>query len=323
MNIMEKFAGIEIKADNRISEEDKAFCLRQQEAFDKAGPALQKIAEAMEAAYAEQVAILEEKEEYANKRYLDYGDCRIKAEDVWDAMERRNRAFIVSLVRYFSKTYSVELDIEKIAAHLIPEGPKEPYAPWGGFRTTDNEVVAAYKAELNTYLHERKKHEETVRSLPLRYEQIVDEIFVQLGGYSFQEKAMDEFLAKTWDCSHNRYQNDAEKFEIKNDTLKLTGYWCTCHNESWRSVAEWDVHAQLKTMLEALAWYECGRMEQGAQWFPTLFSYYTRCNVVETPHMEKVKSVKLYKNGRVDIKFRSSNDVQEFVNTCLRRKVAA
>lgn len=34
------------------------------------------------------------------------------------------------------------------------------------------------------------------------------------------------------------------------------------------------------------------------------------------------KSVKLFKNGRVDIKFRSVAYVQEFVEACLRRKVA-
>ena len=43
MSLMEKFSAVEIKADNRISEDDKAFCLRQQEAFDKAGLALQRL----------------------------------------------------------------------------------------------------------------------------------------------------------------------------------------------------------------------------------------------------------------------------------------
>ena len=33
MSLMEKFSAVEIKADNRISEDDKAFCLRQQEGW--------------------------------------------------------------------------------------------------------------------------------------------------------------------------------------------------------------------------------------------------------------------------------------------------
>ena len=54
MNILDKFSSVEIKADNRISDADRDFCVRHQEAFDKAGPALEKIAEAMIAAKTEQ-----------------------------------------------------------------------------------------------------------------------------------------------------------------------------------------------------------------------------------------------------------------------------
>ena len=50
MSLMDKFSTVEIKADNRISEEDKEFCVRNQNAFDKSGPALQKIADLMIAA---------------------------------------------------------------------------------------------------------------------------------------------------------------------------------------------------------------------------------------------------------------------------------
>lgn len=46
MNLLDKFSAVEIKADNRISEEDKEYCNRQQLAFDKSGPALRKIATA-------------------------------------------------------------------------------------------------------------------------------------------------------------------------------------------------------------------------------------------------------------------------------------
>ena len=69
MSLMEKFSAVEIKADNRISEDDKVFCLRQQAAFDKSGPALQKIADMMTAANEEQSSILDANEDYLS-RYL-------------------------------------------------------------------------------------------------------------------------------------------------------------------------------------------------------------------------------------------------------------
>ena len=36
MNLLDKFAAVEIKADNRISEADRTFCVRRQEAYNKA-----------------------------------------------------------------------------------------------------------------------------------------------------------------------------------------------------------------------------------------------------------------------------------------------
>lgn len=321
MSLMEKFSAVEIKADNRISEDDKAFCLRQQAAFDKSGPALQKIADMMTAANEEQSSILDANEDYLS-RYLVGDGFRCEASYVLDAMKGRNRTFISAVVNYFSHKYNVELDEREIEERLIPTGPKEPNLPWGGYRNMSEDEIASYREELDTYKVEKKKFEQSLRVLPLRYERVVDEIFVQLGGFSFQEKAMNEFLSRTWNCCHSTYRDNAEEFEIKNDTLKLTGYWCRCKDDSWRSHDEWESTDSLKTLLNALAWYECGRMDEGNLWFPELFRYDTEQNFFETYNMQKVKSVKLFKNGRVDIKFRSVAYVQEFVETCLRRKVA-
>lgn len=321
MSLMEKFSAVEIKADNRISEDDKAFCLRQQAAFDKSGPALQKIADMMTVANEEQSSILDANEDYLS-RYLVGDGFRCEASYVLDAMKGRNRTFISAVVNYFSHKYNVELDEREIEERLIPTGPKEPNLPWGGYRNMSEDEIASYREELDTYKVEKKKFEQSLRVLPLRYERVVDEIFVQLGGFSFQEKAMNEFLSRTWNCCHSTYRDNAEEFEIKNDTLKLTGYWCRCKDDSWRSHDEWESTDSLKTLLNALAWYECGRMDEGNLWFPELFKYDTEQNFFETYNMQKVKSVKLFKNGRVDIKFRSVAYVQEFVETCLRRKVA-
>lgn len=321
MSLMEKFSAVEIKADNRISEDDKVFCLRQQAAFDKSEPALQKIADMMTAANEEQSSILDANEDYLS-RYLVGDGFRCEASYVLDAMKGRNRTFISAVVNYFSRKYNVELDEREIEEHLIPTGPKEPNLPWGGYRNMSEDEIASYREELDTYKVEKEKFEQSLRVLPLRYERVVDEIFVQLGGFSFQEKAMNEFLSRTWNCCHSTYRDNAEEFEIKNDTLKLTGYWCRCKDDSWRSHDEWESTDSLKTLLNALAWYECGRMDEGNLWFPELFRYDTERNFFETYNMEKVKSVKLFKNGRVDIKFRSVAYVQEFVETCLRRKVA-
>lgn len=162
-----------------------------------------------------------------------------------------------------------------------------------------------------------------MRTLPLRYEQIVDEIFVQLGGFSFEERAMNEFLERTWNACHYRYdyswnniKEGDEHFEIKNAILRIpNGVHVSYHSE-------YTPTEDFLTILDAIAFYQCGRMNEGHLWFPDFRSTYSgpKENVVYTRNMSKVESIKCFKNGRVDIKFRSAAYVQEFAEQCLRRR---
>ena len=321
MSLLNKFASVEIKADNRISEEDKAFCLRHQEAFDKSGPALLVIAEQMDAALKEQESIFGNDEDSSAGRYVSCDEFRCNADFVYGAMKQRNKTFISVSVNYFSHKYKVELNREEIVEHLIPTPPKEPSLPWGGYREMTDEQIDQFKERMDVYHQEEMKYSEAMRTLPLRYEQIVDEIFVQLGGFSFQEQAMNEFLERTWNCCHQSWGEHKETFEIKNDTLRLTNGWCYC-DDRWSWGPEWKPSDNLKTLLDALAWYQCGRMGEAALWFPELCRYNTKENEFNTYNMSKVKAIKLFKNGRVDIKFRSAAYVQEFVEQCMRRRAA-
>lgn len=319
MSLMDKFSAVEIKADNRISEEDKAFCLRHQEAFDKSGPALQEIARLMTFAVAEQKAILHMDEDSFYNPYMSGDGFSCDTDSLYQVMKKRNNNFISTIVHYFSRKYNVKLDEREIMEHLIPVAPKEPELPWGGYRDMSDDETDAYKDKLAVYKGVKQQYEQTLRTLPLRYEQVVDEIFVQLGGFSFQEQAMNEFLERSWNCCHKTWGDHGERFEIKNDTLRLTGGWCYC-DDQWSWGPEWKPSDNLKTLLDALAWYECGRMREGHLWFKDLCGYITKQNEFDFHNMEKVKFIKLFKNGRVDIKFRSAAYAQEFTEQCLRRR---
>lgn len=320
MSLLNKFSSVEIKADNRISEEDKAFCQRHQEAFDKSGLALAVIAEKMSAALAEQESILGTGTDGGTDQYVSGNGFSCNDGFVYGVMKQRNKSFITALVRYFAHKYNVKLDKDEILEHLIPAPPQEPQLPWGGYRDMSDEQIDQFKERMEVYRQEETKYSEAMRAFPLRYEQIVDEIFVQLGGFSFQEQAMNEFLERTWKCCHQNWDGK-ERFEIKNDTLRLTSGWCWC-DDQWSWGPDWKPSDDLRTLLDALAWYQCGRMGEAALWFPELCRYTTKENQFDTCNMSKVKFIKLFKNGRVDIKFRSATYVQEFVEQCMRRKSA-
>ncbi len=318
MSLMDKFSAVEIKAENRISEEDKAFCLRQQEAFDKSGVSLQKLADLMATVVAEQKAIFANKDDEIGGYLASRNNTTCNVEGVYEVMKSRNETLIDNIVHYFASKYTVDLDGRVIREHLIPAKPKEPDFP-GYYRSMSDEEIEEYKAKMKVHKAEQDSWEQTLRTLPLRYEQIVDEIFVQLGGFSFQEQAMNEFLERSWNCCHKTWGDQSERFEIKNDILRLTGGWCYC-DDGWSWGPEWKPSDDLKTLLDALAWYECGRMGEGYLWFKDICGYSTKQNEFDIRNMEKVKFIKLFKNGRVDIKFRSAAYVQEFAEQCLRRR---
>lgn len=326
MSIMDKFSAVEIKADNRISAEDKAFCQRQQEAFDKSGVALQKLADLMDTIVAEQKAIFADKEDEIGGYLASYNH---HVEGVYKVIKSRNETFINNIVHYFAGKYMVDLDGHVIREHLIPAKPKEPDSS-GHYRRLSDEELNDYEAKMKAYKAEQDAWEQTLRTLPLRYGQIVDEIFVQLGGFSFEERAMNEFLQRTWDACHYSYENTRcnikkgdERFEIKNAILRLP-YGCSCDENKWMKhpVPEFKPTEDLVTLLDALAWFQCGRMNEGFLWIPDLGNRWSRTkeNVIYTRNMSKVESIKLFKNGRVDIKFRSAAFAQEFAEQCLRRR---
>jgi hypothetical protein len=279
----------------------------------------------MIAAKKEQNDALGTDEEHRLYKSYVVGDGFTCDEDrVYETMKGRNRTFVSTIVRYFSRKYKVDLDEEEIKEHLFPAAPEEPDLPWGGYRSMSDDEIDAYKEKTAVYKEAKEKYDQSLCALPLRYEQIVDEIFVQLGGFSFQERAMNEFMERIWNCCHNQYSGGKEKFEIKNDTLRLNGYgyWISVDENKWMShpVPEYRLYDDMRTLLHALAYYECGRMDEGSRWFPELFKYDTKENQFDLAHMKKLKSIKFFKNGRVDIKFRNATYAQEFVEQYLRRK---
>ncbi len=329
MGLLDKFATVQIESDRRISEEDRAFCLRHQEAFDKSGPALQRIADAMIAADAEQDAIFS-----GFKGGSDYLSSMRgfsnNVQDVYTTMKSRNSEFISTIVSYFAQRYKVELDAREIEEHLIPESPAEPELPGRGYRDTTAEEREEYKMKMAEYKKDHEEWDVSLRTLPLRYEQIVDEIFTQLGGFSFEEQAMNEFLERTWNATHylsnyswNNIKAGQEKFEIKGTVLRI-GNGCQCNDYSYmrHPVPEYTPNSDLITLLDAVAWYECGRIGEGPFWFPTLGTRYTytKERVTYTQNMTKVESITCYKNGRVDIRFRDAAYLQEFAEQCLRNR---
>ena len=163
-----------------------------------------------------------------------------------------------------------------------------------------------------------------VRHLPLRYEQIVDEIFLQMGGFSFEEKARSELLERVYNATH--YLHDSawaharageERFEVKNAILRFP------EGMTYQSYDRLRCSDDFRAILDAVAAFESDGTAPGTSYFDPFYMYDTSTTLLETPTLDKVDSVKIYKNGRADIRFRSPAMAQEFVTQYLRTRPAA
>ena len=92
MNLLDKFETVTVKADVRITPEDKAFCEAHQAAYDAAVQAFQELA------------------------------------FFWEDMENTQKellggAVVYNIVHYFNSTYHVSVSADHVANNLLPQKP--------------------------------------------------------------------------------------------------------------------------------------------------------------------------------------------------------
>ena len=291
MGILEKFDDIEIKTDQRISESDLIFCETQQQAYDEARSALAELKERWTVAIKIQREILgaSSSDDKAPMTYIG-GYERITIADIEEEMEDIHRVFLHKLVDYFNSTYKVSVSRVQIEDALLPQRPVRKYGDW------DEAEDAAYHKSLQT--------------LSLQYEDLVDQIHIQLDGRPFTERALDELKQKCHEAAWYIY-DQSPKYEVKSDTIRFLNYACTYKDYSYHPC--WELSDGTKSILRGVAHFETGSHRFFPRGFPELLSWNgLECSTVEFPTCEKIKQLRMFKNGRVDLKFTSAQMAGQF-----------
>ena len=111
-----------------------------------------------------------EQESYGRNAYLPSNDdLKISTDKIEDHIKSLHTRLIRRLVQHFNQKYHVSVDASEIDPHLLPEKPS------GAWR---------YSKEKN------QEYERKMLSLRLNYQDILNEIFVQLNGRDFREQAL-------------------------------------------------------------------------------------------------------------------------------------
>lgn len=290
MSLLDKFAAVEIKAESRISPVDKEYCAAYQEAYEHLRKSYKEILAFIEPKIKERVAILQRVE----PGYTQSDFSPVSPSDIRNRLMESHKDFINQIVSYFSRKYNVTLDSHKIKELLLPDEPERGY-------------YHRNEEEWNAYA-------ENMYALTLTYEAILDQIFFQLGGCTFQDKAINELKEAAHCGAWNRYHG-IKCFEQKKAVVSFTSY--ACHYDTWYTTR---LHINLsdgmKAVVRAAAYFETGSMDYLPFGFRQLCDYSFDQAEFDLD-MEKIKSVKCFKNGRVDIRFTSEAYAREFIEEYL------
>lgn len=296
-NLLDKLAAVEIKADNRISEADRRFCEIHQQAYHEAKDALQKIHDQWESISERQTELLSpiEEDRYCLNKYIRISS--IDASDFIKKIEALPETFINKLVSYFNSTYKVSIKEFLITGNLLPTKPDS------GIWDPEHKAETAY--------HEK------LRSMKLTYKDVLDQIFIQLGGQSFTDRALDEIKERCHSAAWDSYHGTPE-YELKKDTIRFTGYFC--NYENWYSHEKWSLCDGMKNILRGLAFFETSIISSYPQNIACLLGYDDKeYSIFSFNDCSKLEQLKMFKNHRVDVKFASKELAEQFVSEYLGR----
>lgn len=291
MSLLDKFSAVEVKTDNRISEEDRAFCQTQQKAYEEAKDALIKIRGLWKDLVKNQEELLGAvmTDSYSRETYIRLNG--FSTTDIRNKIEYLPELFINAIVSYFNRKYHVSVSEMEVKKKLIPESPQ---FDWEKSRT--------------------KEYHKQMRELTLKYEDVLEQIFVQLGGRTFGERALDELKEKCHKFSWNNYKGLPE-YEVQNETIHFKGYACSF--DAWLSRNVWKFNDGMRDVLRGLAHFETQQLDYLPKDIDFLVGYDDKCSSSYEFDYEKFKRIRMFKNHRVDVKFASKEIAHQFAEQYL------
>ncbi|ALS22265.1 hypothetical protein [Paenibacillus naphthalenovorans] len=144
--------------------------------------------------------------------------------------------------------------------------------------------------------------------LNVTYQNIIDEIMIQLDGYNFTEKAVQEIKGNAKKTVIN-----SDKITIKNNKLIIDG-WFSHFDSIWR---EHRLSGKSIDIFNALQHFDNGSIKGNEELNSKYIGYNNERNQAnyeryEPMTLDKVKSIKFLKNGKLEIEFKSNQLSTQF-----------
>lgn len=292
MDLLEKFAAVEIRADNRISTVDRQYCDTQQAAYQAALAGFKELAFFVADMKRAQEELLGPQK--GNPQFHDYltsPDGPDLSQDAIDAhIEHLHTDYIRTLIRYFNTAYHIAVNGDEICKAILPEEPVN------------------CTREAAAYYHER------IQSLTVLYQSVVEQIILRLDGRSFAEQAFHELHERCHEAAWNIPQQ-APKYEVAKGMIRFLNHFC---NYECGICERWKLTEAMQEILRGAAYFETGDFCAVLHGTSELLDGKSMTvDFIDWPNGEKVRNLKAFKNGRVDLKFSNEECAMEFARKYL------
>lgn len=295
MDLLEKFSVVKIRPMDCMTGADRQFCQRQQDAYQDAAQGFYQIAALWTDMCACQKKVLSKPEDLDDEWKQKYlvSECwpKITVGAIMEHLSLLHREFIFTVVSYLNDTYHLTIEAGDVTNGLHME--KFCYA----------------------------KYEDTVdwstlTPVILCYEDIIALILSRFNGRTFEEQAPYELVDRCHRAAWREKDHQAN-FEQKKSLVKI--FSGACNYGYYSGHEQWHIYADAKNILKALAYFETGAFDQYPDGIDDLLfeDGYLWYDLWEFEDCEKLEKIRLFKNGRMDIRFTNEGYAREFVSDYL------
>lgn len=283
MSLVDKFKNLKVNSKNTLNNEDMAYC-------DRVTRQANEVREQLNEIYKKHIKLYEE--ENLGYTFYEYG-----------AVNSPRRSDLSEFDLYkFSYSYSVR-DLRKLITGLENTYQSNILSYFSG--KYNLKLYSVYDRHLDTE-YRKDFTEEQEFSVPFDYAKIIDYIRHRTDNEDFESVGIRNFKE-----SFKRYFDKRNGYEVKGATMIIANFY-KIYPSNWGRAYEPEA-STMEELSKGFNFFETDSL--GAEVDNTLNKLIgINYDFTITPfeNLTKIKSIRFFKSGRADIKFRDALALQEF-----------